>query len=90
MSTHNALPRLACVSAYIDGWRDIVVLSHGRVYLKGFEAATLHHVTLPADAKVMPCDYARTRLLKRLRANARTYPVTATVKAAIGELGRRP
>lgn len=87
MSTQSEkIPRLTCVSAYIDGWRDVVVLSHGRLYLKGFEAATLSHVSLPTDAKVKVLDYPLTRLLKRLRTNAKTYTVTETVKAAIAEL----
>ncbi len=80
------LERLACVSAYIDGWRDVVILSHGHVWLRGFEAATLAHVALPADAPVKLQPYPLKRLAYRLRRNAKTYNVTATVKEAIKEL----
>ena len=83
------LERLACVSAYIDGWRDVVILSHGHVWLRGFEAATLSHVALPADAPVKPLPYPLPRLARRLRRNAKTYAVTGTVKAAINEMSMK-
>jgi len=88
------LPRLSCVSLYIDGWRDVVVLSHGRVWLRGFTAATLEPVKLPADTMRAVADnarhYSRSRLARRLRANAKLYPHSKAIAAAIAELGRKP
>jgi hypothetical protein len=85
----NVHDRLACVSLYLNGWRDVVVLSHGPRWLTGFTAATLEHVRMPSDCGPRPLSYSRTRLARRLRANAKIYPVTKTVRTAIAELGRR-
>lgn len=91
-----ALSRLECYSIYVDGWRDVVVLSTGRRWFVGFEAATLASVKFPIDelgrrlGSTRP-DYSRSRLARRLRRNAKSYPghVTRPIKAAIAELGRR-
>ena len=83
------LSRLDCVSLYVDGWRDVVVLSHGGKWLVGFTAATLDRVRVPASYEAKPLGYPRTRLAKRLRRNAKTYPHCKTVAQAIAELGRR-
>lgn len=67
------MDRLDCVSLYINGWRDVIVLS--RRWLLGFLAATLEPVKLDETVTkhARKLDYSRTRLVKRLRANARTY-----------------
>jgi hypothetical protein len=85
------LARLACVNVFVDGWRDVVVLSHGRKWLFGFEAATLHRVRVPVEYACYTLrNYSRSRLARRLRRNAKCYPASKTVRAAIVELGRRP
>lgn len=84
-----SLNQFDCVSAYVAGWRDVVVLSHGRKWLMGFTAATLERVKLPAEARVKPLDYPLPRLAKRLRRNARTYKAGKEVTAAIAKIGQR-
>lgn len=85
------IPRLTCVSLYVEGWRDVVILSHGRKWLRGFTAATLEPVKVPSEGarpwfEILP--YSRTRLARRLRANAKLYPHSKAIAAAIAELGR--
>jgi len=93
------LARLSCFYLYVDGWRDVVVLSHGRKWLRGFTAATLEPVRLSAEeiklitdhlgVPPQPLLYSRYRLAQRLRRNAKLYPHSKAVARAIAELGRK-